>query len=92
MINPFTVRKALKDHSLVLALIVALAVAGVSVWGSLYDGLRRLHVPWPVALILPFLLLAWVARREDRIVKDPVLKRRIAVGLVVGSLLVWILA
>jgi hypothetical protein len=92
MLNPFTIRRALRDHSLTFALVLALAVAGVSTWGSLYSGLRRVHVPWPVALVLPFLLVAWVSRREDRIVRDPVLRRRIAVGLVVAALLVWLLA
>ena len=91
MINPLTIRRALREHSLTLALVIALAVVGVSTWGTLYDGLRRIHVPWIVALILPFLILAFVARREDRIVKDPVLRRRIAVGLVVASLAWWLL-
>jgi len=90
MFNPFTIRRALREHSLTLALIVALAVAGVSTWGSLYAGLRRVHVPWPVALVLPFVLVAWVSRREDRIVKDPVLRRRIAVGVVLAALLAWL--
>ncbi len=91
MLNPFTIRRALREHSLTLALVVALAVVGVSAWGSLYAGLRRLHIPWPVALVLPFVLVAWVARREDRIVRDPALRRRLAAGLVLAALLVWLL-
>ena len=91
MINPFTVRRAWREHSLVFAVIVLLAVVGVSTWGRLYAGLRAIGVPWPFALVLPFLIVAWVARREDRIVKNPVLRQRIAIGLLVAALLTWLL-
>ena len=91
MINPFTIRRVLREHSLTFALVVALAVVGVSTWSTLYDGLRRIHVPWPLALILPFLIVAFVARREDRIVKDPVLRHWLALGLLGLSLAYWLL-
>ena len=91
MINPFTVRKAWREHSLVLAVVVAFAVVGVSVWRQIHDGLRALHVPWLVAFILPFLILAWLSRREDRIVRDPVLRQRISIGLLVAALAFWLL-
>lgn len=91
MINPFTVRRAWREHSLVFAVLVLLAVVGVSTWGRLYHGLRDAGVPWLLAVVLPFLIVAWVARREDRIVKDPVLRQRLAIGLLVAALATWLL-
>ena len=92
MINPFTVRRAFREHSLTLALVVALTVVGVSIWGGLYGWLRDMHVPWLLAVLLPFAILAIVARNEQRIVKDPVLRRWISVGLLVLSLAYWLLS
>jgi hypothetical protein len=92
MINPFTIRRVLRERSLTFALVVALAVVGVSTWSKLYEGLRRIHVPWLVALILPFVIVAWVARHEDRLVKDPVLRRWLALGLLGLSLAYWLLS
>jgi hypothetical protein len=91
MINPFTVRRALREHSLTLALVVFLAVLGVSIWGRLYDGLRAVHVPWLLAAVLPFLLVPLLARHEQRLVKDPVLRRRLSVGLLLAALAAFLL-
>jgi len=91
MLNPFTIRRVWRERSLTFALVVALAVVGVSTWKTLYEGLRRVHVPWLLALILPFLVVAWVARHEDRLVKDPLLRRRLALGLLGLSLAYWLL-
>jgi len=92
VINPFTVRRAFREHSLTLALVVALTVVGVSIWGRLYGWLRDLHVPWLLAVLLPFVVVAVVGRNEQRIVRDPALRRWISIGLLVVSLAYWLLS
>jgi uncharacterized membrane protein YfcA len=91
VINPFTIRRVWREHSLTLALVVALAVAGVSAWGTLYETLRHIHVPWLAAVILPFVIVGLVARYEQRIVKNPALRRWLALGLLAVAVAIWLL-
>lgn len=69
------------------AVLFSLAVAGFSVLGWVKSGLRAAGASWLVLLILPTLLIAILARKENEWIPDPQIRRRWARTLIFASLI-----
>jgi hypothetical protein len=63
---------------------------GVSVLGGFRQMLRHHGAPWYVWLILPMILFARLAWRETQWFPDPVVRRKWALRIVVGSIALWL--
>ena len=79
-------RVALTRRSVTIALIFSLALQGVSVGGHLRDMFRWLGLIWPLVWILPFILVWLLMRYEPKWLPREKFRRRLAVFLVFGSL------
>lgn len=85
--------KGLKGNSLVFSLAFAMALMGFSLAHLLRMPLRETGLWGPLILILPFLLIGWLARLETRLQLRPKVRRTCVLILIVGSiactLLLW---
>jgi len=78
--------RGLRGQSVTFAALFALGILGVSVLHLLRRMLHAMHAPWYVWLILPFVIVATVARWETRILPDEAQRKRWSRGLIFGSL------
>lgn len=82
--------RALRHYSLTFSIVFASAILGVSVISYLRLLLRQLSAPWLLLWIIPILLVGAAAKREDKWIPDPNLRRQLATALVLGSLAISI--
>jgi hypothetical protein len=80
--------RAVRGHSVTFAALFASAVLGFALDAMIRRILFAAYVPLFTAFLIPAVIIAILAKKETRWMPDPVLRRRIALGLVVGSLLV----
>jgi hypothetical protein len=88
MINPFdlpSLWKAVRNFSLTFAVVFASGLLGFSVTGLLRRALGELSLPWLLLWLLPTVLIAVIARYESRIIRNPVLRRQIAVVVLLAA-------
>jgi hypothetical protein len=92
--NPFAISwfwRGLKGHSVTFAVLFASLLLGWSVSSELSHLLTRLGVHWLYVMIIPGVLFVWLAKHEDRFIRDESRRKLYARGLIVGSILVAIL-
>jgi hypothetical protein len=77
--------RALRGRSVTFAALFALMVLGASVFGGMREGLRWAGAPWLVAFLLPGLLIALLARKEQQWFPDEARRLWWARVLVFGS-------
>lgn len=88
--NPFTegswLWRAWRGHSVTFAALFALAMLGVSAVGWFRHELRELGAPWWLALILPAVLIAVIARKEKDWMPDADRRSKWARWLAAGAI------
>ncbi len=82
--------RAIRGHSLTFSILFALGLFGLSVAGWFRHLLHGLGAPWYVWLLLPFGVIAALARKETDWMPDPDRRRRWSRGIVVGSILLFL--
>lgn len=80
--------RGLKGHSVTFSALFASVVLGVSLAGGAGRLLATLGVHWLYVLLLPGLGFAWLNRKEPEWLPEMGRRRRIARGLLFGSLAV----
>jgi hypothetical protein len=89
-VNPLTegswLWRAWRGHSVTFAALFALAMLGVSAVGSFRHVLRELGAPWWLALILPAVLIAVIARKEKDWMPDAERRSKWARWLAAGAI------
>jgi hypothetical protein len=83
--------KALRGHSITFAALFALGALGLSIVRLLQNALGALGVPWLALLILPALIIGWIAKRELVWMPEVQERKKWARRLVFGSLAVSVL-
>jgi hypothetical protein len=83
--------KGLRGNSVTFALLFASCLVGVSLSHLIHVALEKLGVHWLYVMILPVVFFTWLAKREDRIIPDEILRRRWARGLIIGSIVLALL-
>ena len=83
--------KGLRGNSVTFALLFASFVVGYSLSQLIHAILEKLGMHWLYVMILPVVFFTWLAKREDRIIPDEVLRKRWARGLIIGSILLALL-
>lgn len=83
--------RALRGHSITFAGLFASAVLGLSVVAGFRHLLSRLGAPWYLLLILPFVAVGYVARKEAEWLPDLAQRRRWARRLLWGSIVLALL-
>jgi hypothetical protein len=78
--------RALRGQSVTFAALFALALLGLSVVRILRHLLAAAGVPWLALLIIPALVIGYLARHEEQWVPDVAIRRRWARRLVFGSI------
>ncbi|MEO6993269.1 MAG: hypothetical protein ABI273_06550 [Lacunisphaera sp.] len=94
MLNPFAISwlwRGLRGHSVTFALLFASLLLGWSISSELSHLLTRLGVHWLYVMIIPGVLFVWLAKHEDRFIRDESRRKLYARGLIVGSILLAIL-
>lgn len=88
--NPLTegswLWRAWRGHSVTFAALFALAMLGVSAVSWFRQGLRELGAPWWLALILPAVLIAVIARKEKEWMPDADRRSKWARWLAAGAI------
>lgn len=78
--------QAIRRHSLTAAIVFSSTILGVSVVRLLRRILHELSVPWLFLWIVPILVIGAVAQREKQWVPNPDLRRKLALGIALGSI------
>lgn len=82
--------RAWRGRSITFAVLFAFGLLGVSVLGGFRQMLRHHGAPWYVWLILPMILFARLAWRETQWFPDPAVRKKWALRIVVGALVLWV--
>ena len=94
-LNPFSALswtwRALRGHSVTFAAMFALGLLGVSFVAEFRHLLARLGAPWYAWFLVPMIAIAFLAKKENDWLPDPVKRRRWARVLFFGSILASIL-
>jgi hypothetical protein len=83
--------KGVRGNSVTFALLFASCLVGFSLSHLIHVALEKLGVHWLYVMILPVVFFTWLAKREDRIIPDEILRRRWARGLIIGSIVLALL-
>lgn len=83
--------RGLRGHSVTFSLLFASFVVGVSISGGVKHLLAVLGVHWLYVLILPVVLFTWLNKQEPKWLPDEPQRRRLARGLLFGSVVLAIL-
>jgi hypothetical protein len=78
--------KSLRGHSVTFAALFACGALGLSVMRLLKNALGALGVPWLALLILPVLIVGYIAKREQEWMPELEERKKWARGLVFGSI------
>jgi len=93
-VNPFSTTswawKALRGRSVTFAALFALGLLGVSVVHWLRVGLREMGFGWFAFLVVPIVLISFLARMESRWIPEEERRRQWARWLVIGSLMILV--
>lgn len=86
--------RALRGHSITFAALFASALLGFSILGGFRHLLTRLGAPWYVWLVVPILVVGFVAKKEIEWVPDQTRRRtwarRVFFGsIVLAALIAW---
>src|ERR1051325_7258049 len=80
--------RAWRTHSITAAALFTCAVLGVSVVGWFRHALHRLGGPWFIWLLLPFVVVTILARKEAEWMPDEVERRKWARRMIVGAIVI----
>lgn len=80
-----------RTRSITFAALFATSLLGISVLGVLRRWLRGVGAPWYVWLVVPFVAAWAMARREEIWMPDPAERRKWALRIVVGAIVVSLL-
>ncbi|MDQ8203846.1 hypothetical protein [Pelagicoccus sp. SDUM812003] len=83
--------RALRRFSLTFAVIFASSMLGFSVVKLLRKVLGELSVPWLALWIGPIVLVSVIAKKEQVWIPDFTLRKRIAWGIVIASLAMYLI-
>ncbi|MEO6568994.1 MAG: hypothetical protein ABIO94_09560 [Opitutaceae bacterium] len=88
--NPFAAIswswRAWRARSITFAVLFAFSLIGVSVIGALRHLLREVGAPWFVWLVVPFVAVVVLARKEVEWMPDPEERRKWALRIVLGAI------
>lgn len=76
----------LKGHSVTFSALFASFLLGVSVAGGVRQLLAAFGLHWLYVMLLPTMLFWWLNKKEPQWLPDVVKRRRIARGLLFGSI------
>ncbi|MEO7414468.1 MAG: hypothetical protein ABIZ81_14040 [Opitutaceae bacterium] len=92
--NPFAAVswywRAWRARSITFAVLFALSLVGISVLSWLRYVLREVGAPWYLWLVAPFAAVAVLARKEADWMPDPAERRKWALRIVVGAIIVTV--
>ena len=78
--------RAWRARSITFAVLFAFSLIGVSVIGTLRHFLREVGAPWYVWLVVPFVVVVVLARKEAEWIPDPAERRKWALRIVLGAI------
>ena len=84
--------RAWRGNSVTFAALFASGMLGLSVLSWFRHVLSRWGAPWYLWLLLPFFLVAILARKETEWLPDPALRMRCARWLIFGSIVIVVLS
>lgn len=80
-----------RTRSITFAALFATSLLGVSVLGAFRRMLRGVGAPWYIWLVVPFFVAWRLSRREEAWMPDPAERRKWAVRIVVGAIVLSLL-
>lgn len=83
--------RALRGHSVTFAGLFASAVLGISILAWFKHLLVRLGAPWYVWIIVPIVLVGWLAKREQEWIPEAARRRWWARRIFFGSIVLAVL-
>jgi hypothetical protein len=83
--------RAVRGRSLTFAVLFAGGLFGFSLLGSLRHFLHRLGAPWYVWLLVPFAVIALLARKEADWMPDPAKRQRWSRWILGGAIVLALL-
>ena len=94
-LNPFSALswswRALRGHSVTFAAMFALGLLGISLVSEFRHLLTRLDAPWYAWLLIPMVVIGYVAKKESEWLPDVARRKRWARILFFGSIALAIL-
>lgn len=86
LLNLLPFWRAIRHYSLTASVVFASAILGFSVVKLLRRLLHELSVPWLFLWLIPIFLIGAVAKRESNWVPDANFRRKLALGIALGSI------
>lgn len=80
-----------RTRSITFAALFATSLLGISVLGVFRRFLRGVGAPWYVWLVVPFVAVWLLSRREEVWMPDPAERRKWALRIVVGAIILSLL-
>ncbi len=77
--------RALRGHSVTFAILLGSALLGLSILRGVRHLLSELHAPWYAWLIVPVLLIAYFAKKEEEWIPDAERRKTWARRVLYGS-------
>jgi hypothetical protein len=88
--NPFSAAgwfwRAWRARSVTFAALFALSLLGVSALGGFRSALRSLGAPWYVWLVVPFVVVTLLARKEAEWIPDAAERRKWALRIILAAI------
>src|SRR3954465_9155733 len=79
--------RAWRGRSITFAALFAFGVLGISVLGGLRHLLRGVGAPWYIWLVVPFVAVTLLARKEADWMPEPLERRKWAIRIVLGAII-----
>lgn len=83
--------RALRGHSVVFAALFACGILGLSLISEFRHLLTRWHAPWYAWLIIPILLIGYLAKKETQWMPEVETRKKWSRWLFVGSIAIALL-
>lgn len=80
--------RALRGYSMTFAVLFAGGILGMSLISEFRELLTRWHAPWYAWLIIPMILIGYLAKKETQWVPDPEVRRKFSRWIFIGSIVI----
>jgi drug/metabolite transporter (DMT)-like permease len=78
--------KALRGNSVTFAALFAFGILGISIGRIIKNALGAMGIPFVGLIILPIIIIGMIAKREERWLPDPAMRKKWSRRLVFGAI------
>lgn len=83
--------RALRGYSVTFAVLFACGILGLSLINEFRYLLTRWHAPWYAWLIIPMIVIGYLAKKESQWLPDPEVRRKWSRRIFLGAIIIAVL-